>query len=171
MINSGTFNGMNSRDAIKEITAYLEEKGLGKAAVNYRLRDWLISRQRYWGTPIPMLYCENVVGYRKRLKTFQHFFLQTLNLRGKGSRRLSQARALRRRSVRSAAEKPLVRQIRWTRFWTLRGTISDILMLKTRMRSGTRKGQILDACRPVHRRGRACDTSPALCAVLQQIPL
>ena len=48
MINSGTFNGMNSRDAIKEITAYLEEKGLGKAAVNY-WQGLAYFRQRYWG--------------------------------------------------------------------------------------------------------------------------
>ncbi len=58
MINSGRFDGMNNRDAIKEITSYLEERALGSPTVNFRLRDWLISRQRYWGTPIPMLYCE-----------------------------------------------------------------------------------------------------------------
>jgi leucyl-tRNA synthetase len=58
MINSGDFNGMGNREAIKKITEYIEEKGIGKAAVNYRLRDWLISRQRYWGTPIPMIRCE-----------------------------------------------------------------------------------------------------------------
>ena len=58
MINSGRFNGLNNRAAIKEITAYIEEQGYGVGAVNFRLRDWLISRQRYWGTPIPMIYCE-----------------------------------------------------------------------------------------------------------------
>ena len=58
MINSGRFNGMDNKDGIKAITSYLEEEGYGKEAVNYRLRDWLISRQRYWGTPIPMIYCE-----------------------------------------------------------------------------------------------------------------
>jgi leucyl-tRNA synthetase len=59
MINSGAFDGMQSREAILKITAFLEEKGLGKASVNFRLRDWLISRQRYWGTPIPMIRCES----------------------------------------------------------------------------------------------------------------
>ncbi len=58
MINSGEFNGMRSEEAIQKITEYLEEKRLGKRTVNYRLRDWLISRQRYWGTPIPIVYCE-----------------------------------------------------------------------------------------------------------------
>ncbi|MGN1413633.1 MAG: leucine--tRNA ligase [Anaerovoracaceae bacterium] len=59
MINSGEFNGLNNRDAIEKVAAYLEEKGIGKKTVNYRLRDWLISRQRYWGCPIPMVYCED----------------------------------------------------------------------------------------------------------------
>ncbi len=57
-INSGPFGGLRSDDAIKKMSAYAEEKGFGKATVTYRLKDWGISRQRYWGTPIPMLYCE-----------------------------------------------------------------------------------------------------------------
>jgi len=56
--NSGEFNGMDNIDAIDEITKYLEKKGIGRATVSYKLRDWLISRQRYWGTPIPMVYCK-----------------------------------------------------------------------------------------------------------------
>ena len=59
VINSGEFNGLNNRDAIEKVAAYLEEKGIGKKTVNYRLRDWLISRQRYWGCPIPMVYCDD----------------------------------------------------------------------------------------------------------------
>lgn len=58
MINSGKYTGMNNKEAIEEITKDLETDGLGKAQVNYKLRDWLISRQRYWGCPIPMVYCE-----------------------------------------------------------------------------------------------------------------
>lgn len=57
MINSGPFTGTPGGEAIKKVTAWLEEKGIGKYAVNYRLRDWLISRQRYWGAPIPIIYC------------------------------------------------------------------------------------------------------------------
>ncbi|MGE5683476.1 MAG: leucine--tRNA ligase [Bacillota bacterium] len=57
MINSGSFNGTNSDEGIDKITDYLEDKGIGKRKTNYRLRDWLISRQRYWGTPIPIIHC------------------------------------------------------------------------------------------------------------------
>ncbi len=58
MVNSGRFDGMPSEQALQEITAFLEERSFGKAMVNFRLRDWLISRQRYWGCPIPFVYCE-----------------------------------------------------------------------------------------------------------------
>jgi leucyl-tRNA synthetase len=58
MVNSGRFTGMPSRDGILAVCEHLEEHGIGKRAVNYRIRDWLISRQRYWGTPIPVLYCD-----------------------------------------------------------------------------------------------------------------
>lgn len=59
VINSGEFNGMNNKDAIEKIAEVAEERGIGRKTVNYRLRDWLISRQRYWGTPIPMIYCDD----------------------------------------------------------------------------------------------------------------
>ncbi|MDO4745016.1 MAG: leucine--tRNA ligase [Bacillota bacterium] len=58
VINSGEFNGMNNQDAIQKIAEVAEERGIGKKTINYRLRDWLISRQRYWGTPIPMIHCD-----------------------------------------------------------------------------------------------------------------
>ena len=59
MINSGQFDGLNNREAIPKMIDWLNEQGIGDKTVNYRLRDWLISRQRYWGTPIPMIYCDD----------------------------------------------------------------------------------------------------------------
>jgi leucyl-tRNA synthetase len=58
LINSGPYSGLDCADAIEKLSAFAEQNGFGKAAVTYRLKDWGISRQRYWGTPIPMLYCE-----------------------------------------------------------------------------------------------------------------
>ena len=57
LINSGEYNGMNNKEAIEKFAEVVEQWGIGKKTVNYRLRDWLISRQRYWGTPIPMINC------------------------------------------------------------------------------------------------------------------
>jgi leucyl-tRNA synthetase len=57
LVNSGPLDGMGKAEAIAAITAILEDKGQGRAAVNYRLRDWLVSRQRFWGTPIPIIHC------------------------------------------------------------------------------------------------------------------
>ena len=58
MVNSDFLNGLTVKDAIPAVTKWLEEKGIGEAKVNYKLRDWVFSRQRYWGEPIPMVCCE-----------------------------------------------------------------------------------------------------------------
>jgi len=57
IVNSGQFDGQPSQKGIESITDFMEQKGWGRRTVSYRLRDWLISRQRYWGAPIPMIYC------------------------------------------------------------------------------------------------------------------
>jgi len=58
LTDSGEFTGLSCEDAIEKMSAYAEQKGFGKATVTFRLKDWGISRQRYWGTPIPMVYCD-----------------------------------------------------------------------------------------------------------------
>ncbi|MBV9169536.1 MAG: leucine--tRNA ligase [Chloroflexi bacterium] len=57
MVNSGEFNGLPNDEAWERIADWFEERGVGRRRVNYRMRDWLVSRQRYWGTPIPVVYC------------------------------------------------------------------------------------------------------------------
>ncbi len=59
MINSGEFNGMNSEDAKRAVPDLLQNRGIGKKTTNYKLRDWVFSRQRYWGEPIPIIHCED----------------------------------------------------------------------------------------------------------------
>jgi leucyl-tRNA synthetase len=59
LINSGEFSGLGCKEAMRKMAAYAQEHGFGKPTVTFRLKDWGISRQRYWGTPIPMLYCED----------------------------------------------------------------------------------------------------------------
>jgi leucyl-tRNA synthetase len=59
LVNSGPLDGLNKTDAIARIVEILEERGTGKGAVNYRLRDWLLSRQRFWGAPIPIVHCDS----------------------------------------------------------------------------------------------------------------
>ena len=59
MVNSGRFDGMDNREAFDEIVTWLGSEGKGKPAINYKLRDWLLSRQRYWGCPIPVVHCES----------------------------------------------------------------------------------------------------------------
>lgn len=58
LFDSGQFNGMNNREALPKMADWLEENNFGKKTLNYKIRDWCISRQRYWGTPIPIVYCE-----------------------------------------------------------------------------------------------------------------
>ncbi|HDT14950.1 MAG TPA: leucine--tRNA ligase, partial [Firmicutes bacterium] len=58
LVNSGGFNGLDNTEAIEKIADWMEKEGIGKKSVNYKFKDWLLSRQRYWGTPIPAVYCD-----------------------------------------------------------------------------------------------------------------
>jgi leucyl-tRNA synthetase len=58
LFNSGEFSGLNNREALPNMANWIEKNNYGKKTINYRLRDWLVSRQRYWGTPIPIIYCD-----------------------------------------------------------------------------------------------------------------
>lgn len=89
MINSEMFTGMNNKEAIVKIIDYLEEKGIGKKSINYRLRDWLISRQRYWGTPIPMVYCEECGWVPEKEENLPVMLPTDVEFTGKGESPLS----------------------------------------------------------------------------------
>lgn len=84
LINSGPFNGLFNEDAKEKIANYLEEKGIGKKTVNFRLRDWGISRQRYWGAPIPIVYCEKCGVVPVPESDLPVLLPENVNITGKG---------------------------------------------------------------------------------------
>lgn len=84
MINSGEFDGMNNRAAISKMFDWLQEKGIGEKTINYKLRDWLISRQRYWGTPIPMIYCEHCGWVPEKEENLPVLLPEDVEFTGKG---------------------------------------------------------------------------------------
>ena len=92
MINSGKFDGMNNKEAIEKVIEYLEEKGIGRKTVNYKLRDWLISRQRYWGTPIPMIYCEDCGWVPEKEENLPVMLPTDVEFTGKGESPLATSR-------------------------------------------------------------------------------
>lgn len=67
LINSGEYNGLTSEEARKKLTEWLEKEGIGHGTINYKLRDWLVSRQRYWGAPIPMIYCDKCAQQKEQV--------------------------------------------------------------------------------------------------------
>jgi len=84
LINSEKFDGMDNITAQEKIIAYLEEEKIGKQSINFRLRDWLISRQRYWGTPIPMIYCEDCGWVPEKLENLPVMLPTDVVFTGKG---------------------------------------------------------------------------------------
>ena len=85
LVGSGQFSGLKSEIAKKEIIKFIEEKGFGEAAVNFKLRDWGISRQRYWGTPIPVIYCDACGVVPVPEKDLPVILPEDVKITGKGS--------------------------------------------------------------------------------------
>ena len=84
MINSGRFDGMNNIEAIPAMIDWLNEQGIGDKTVNFRLRDWLISRQRYWGTPIPMIWCDDCGWVPEKEENLPVLLPEDVEFTGKG---------------------------------------------------------------------------------------
>lgn len=84
LVDSGQFSSLDSDVAREKITEFIEAKGLGKAVVNYKLRDWGISRQRYWGTPIPIIYCDTCGVVPVPEKDLPVLLPENISLTGKG---------------------------------------------------------------------------------------
>jgi leucyl-tRNA synthetase len=93
MVNSGQFTGRRATDAWSEIVDWLGEQGKGEPAVTYRLRDWLISRQRYWGTPIPVIHCEDCGPVAVPEQDLPVLLPETVDYRGSGDNPLTRDEA------------------------------------------------------------------------------
>lgn len=92
LIDAGRFSGMDSKSARTEIIRFIEQEGLGKAVVNFKLRDWGISRQRYWGTPIPVLYCDTCGMVPVPEEDLPIILPEDVKITGKGSSPLHESR-------------------------------------------------------------------------------
>lgn len=95
MVNSGKYNGHNNKDVINEITEDLEKKGAAEKKVNFKLRDWLISRQRYWGCPIPMVYCEDCGWVPEKEENLPILLPKDVEFTGKGESPLTTSKTFR----------------------------------------------------------------------------
>ena len=171
MVNSGPFDGERSPGSIAKVASWLEEQGLGRPAVSFRLRDWLISRQRYWGAPIPIIHCERCgeVAVPE----------DQLPVELPDRRRLPAGRGVSARAQRGVRERevPLVRRRGQARDTDTMDTFVDSSWYffrycspgnEERRAVPTRGGRPLDAGVAVHRRRRARDPAPALFAVLHE---
>ncbi len=124
LVNSGEYDGMPAPEAKRAIVESLRERGLGDFAVNYRLRDWLLSRQRYWGCPIPILYCERcgMVAGARRPASGRAPDVEDYAPKGKSP--LGAVEAGSTPPVPSAAARRAARPTRWTPSSTRPGTSS-----------------------------------------------
>jgi leucyl-tRNA synthetase len=91
-VNSGQFDGLNNQEAKTKIAEWMEKTGIGKITVNWRLRDWLISRQRYWGTPIPVIYCDQCGIVSVPYKDLPVELPEDVHFTGKGGSPLTKAK-------------------------------------------------------------------------------
>lgn len=110
MINSGEFNGKHNRTVIKEVVETFSKEGIIQSKVNYRLRDWLISRQRYWGTPIPMIYCEDCGWMAEKEENLPVLLPKDVEFTGKGESPIATSKSFQN-AVCHKCGKPATREI------------------------------------------------------------
>ena len=169
MVNSGRFDGLHNREGYDQIVDWLESEGKGRRTVSYRLRDWLLSRQRYWGCPIPMVHCEKDGLVPVPDDQLPVELPEVEDYAPKGKSPLAAAEdwvnvdlpEVRRAGAARDGHDGHVRRL--------------VLVLPPLLRPAQRPGAVgprdreaLDAGGPVHRRGRARDPAPDVRALLRE---
>ena len=139
MINSGDFNGLNNKEAMPKIIDYIESKGIGKKTVNFRLRDWLISRQRYWGAPIPMIYCEDCGWVPEKEENLPVLLPTDVEFTGKGESPLATSESFAHAVCPHCGKPGREKWILWIHSLTLHGTSSDTQTQRMIKKRSTRK--------------------------------
>ncbi len=169
MVNSGRFDGLGNREAYDQIVDWLGSEGKGRRSVSYRLRDWLLSRQRYWGCPIPMIHCET-----DGLVPVPDDQLPVVLPDDRGLHAEGQAAAGQRRGL-GEHDLPEVRRPRAARHGHDGHVRRLVLVLPALLRPpqlggalGPRGAEEVDAGGPVHRRRGARDPAPDVRALLRE---
>ena len=121
MVNSGPFDGLKSSESKEKIADYLEKEGFGKKTVNFRLRDWGISRQRYWGNPIPIIYCDSCGAVPVPERTCRSFCRWMQSSPEKGATPWRRWPLLSLLPARPAASRPVAKPIPWIPLCSLPG--------------------------------------------------
>ncbi len=169
IVNSGEFDGLTPAEAIEKITAWLAEEGRGEATVNYRLRDWLISRQRYWGAPIPIVHCDACGLVPVPEDELPVLLPDIEDYSPEGESPLAAADGLGQHRVPEVRRRGEARHRHDGHLRRLLLVLHPLPRPPQRRRAvGPRRRRPLDAGRPVHRRGRARDPAPDVRALLLQ---
>ena len=137
MVDSGVFPVLPNESGKEKIAAFAEEKGCGKKAIRYRLRDWGVSRQRYWGTPIPIIYCDRCGMVPVPEDQLPVVLPKDVPFTGKGGSPLSESQSFAQVACPKCTARRGARPIRWTPSSILLGTFCATLRRNLPMRRST----------------------------------
>ena len=168
MVNSGQFDGLHNREAMEKMADYLESIGKGRRTVHYRLRDWLISRQRYWGAPIPMIYCEKCGLQPVPAQDLPVLLPEDVEFKPKGESPLATSDEFVHAACPACGGDARRETDTMDTFVDSSWYYMRYLSPHDEKRRSTRSRQQMAAGRPVHRRHRTRHPPPALFALLYE---
>ena len=169
MTNSGQFDGMQSEAAKEAIADFLQAEGIGKKTINFRLRDWGISRQRYWGNPIPIIYCDICGVVPVPDQDLPVKLPMDVEFTGEGGSPLAKLDSFIKCACPICADnRPAAKPTPWIPLYSHPGIFCVIAVRILERPPGSRTGGLLDVRGPVYRWHRACRPASALCPIFYQ---